>query len=66
MLLILGATSLVRPLAASEITLIDLGMMIFVTALALALMLTREYVGRREGGALLGVYVLYMVWLYAQ
>jgi len=66
LLLILGATSVVQPLMMRSVTLIDLGVMIFVTALALVLMLTRARLKRREGVVLTSVYVLYMVWLYVQ
>jgi len=66
LLLILGATSIVRPLAMESITTIDLTVMILVTVLALALMLTRARLGRREGIVLVSVYAVYMVWLYAQ
>jgi cation:H+ antiporter len=64
--LILGATSIVRPLTMESVTVIDLGAMIAVTALALTLMLTRERVARREGVVLVSVYTAYMVWLYLQ
>ena len=40
--------------------------MIAVTALALTLMLTREWLRRTEGTILVSVYLAYMVWLYAQ
>jgi cation:H+ antiporter len=64
LLMILGATSLVRPLAIGGVTLVDLGTMIFVTALALAFMLTKHAVARREGIVLVAVYGLYMLWLF--
>lgn len=66
LLLILGLTSLVRPLSSEGITIVDLGIMIAVTALALALMLTRARVARSEGGVLAGTYVVYIAWLYFQ
>jgi cation:H+ antiporter len=66
LLLILGATSIVRPLSMESITVIDLGVMIGVTALALVLMLTRAWLARREGCVLVATYAAYMVWLYLQ
>jgi len=66
LLLILGATSIVRPLSMDSITVIDLGVMIGVTALALVLMVTRAWLARREGIVLVATYVAYMVWLYLQ
>jgi cation:H+ antiporter len=65
LLLILGATATLRPLAQNAITSIDLGVMIGVTALALLLMLTRQQLDRSEGALLVGVYVVYMAWLFA-
>lgn len=66
LLMILGTTSLIRPLSSGAVTVIDLGVMIFVTALALGLMLTRARVARREGIVLVSVYLLYVGWLYVQ
>lgn len=66
LLLILGATAVVRPLEMRSVTVIDLGVMIGITALALALMLTRARVERREGALLVGCYAAYMTWLFAQ
>jgi cation:H+ antiporter len=66
LLLILGATSIVRPLSMESVTVIDLGVMIGITALALAMMLTRAWLARREGIVLVAVYAAYMVWLYLQ
>jgi cation:H+ antiporter len=65
LLLILGATATLRPLAQNATTSIDLGVMIGVTALALLLMLTRQQLDRSEGALLVGVYVVYMAWLFA-
>jgi cation:H+ antiporter len=66
LLLILGATSIVRPLPMESVTVIDLGVMIGTTALALALMLTRVSLGRREGTLLVATYTAYMAWLFLQ
>jgi cation:H+ antiporter len=65
LLMILGATSVVRPLTMGSVTLVDLGVMIAVTALALGLMLTRARLQRREGIVLVAVYSAYMAWLFA-
>lgn len=65
LLMILGTTSVVRPLAMHSVTLFDFGVMILVTALALGMMLTRVQLRRREGVVLVTVYVLYMSWLIA-
>jgi cation:H+ antiporter len=66
LLLILGATSIAKPLTMDAVTVIDLGVMILVTMLALVLMLTRAWLRRREGIVLVSVYAAYMVWLYVQ
>jgi cation:H+ antiporter len=66
LLLILGATSILRPLALRSVTVVDLAVMIGVTALALILMLTRTELHRREGAVLVGVYCAYMFWLFAR
>ena len=66
LLLILGTTAIIRPLEMRSVTNIDLAVMLGVTAMALALMLTRARLGRLEGSSLLVVYALYMGWLFAQ
>jgi cation:H+ antiporter len=66
LLLILGTTSIVRPLSSASITAVDLTVMVLVTVLALVIMLTRTSLHRREGAVLVTVYVAYMVWLYLQ
>ncbi len=66
LLLVLGATAVVRPLEMRSVTVIDLGVMIGISALALVLMLTRARVERREGAVLVGCYAAYMTWLFAQ
>lgn len=62
--LILGATSLVRPLSVASITVVDLTVMILITALALVVMLTRAWLRRVEGVVLVSAYCIYMAWLY--
>jgi cation:H+ antiporter len=66
LLLILGATSLLRPLTMRSVTHIDLAAMILITALALTLMLTRARLYRREGLVLVAVYIAYMIWIFVQ
>ena len=66
LLLILGATSIVRPLEMRAVTQADLIIMIGVTALALALMLTHARLKRREGIILVSVYAAYMTWLFVR
>jgi cation:H+ antiporter len=66
LLLILGATSVVRPLSMASVTVIDLAVMIAVTALALILMLTRAWLRRVEGIVLVAAYAAYMAWLFLQ
>ena len=66
LLLILGVTSTIRPLSSSSVTLVDFGTMILVTGVAIAIMLTRKTVGRPEGYLLLGIYLVYMAWLFLQ
>jgi cation:H+ antiporter len=66
LLLILGASSVVHPLEMRSVTVIDLSVMIAITALALSLMLTRARLQRREGLVLVAVYLAYMVWLFVQ
>lgn len=60
LLLILGATSLIRPLTPDGVGVIDLGVMIGVSVLALGLMLGKPRVERRDGALLLIVYVVYI------
>ncbi len=64
LLLILGATSLVRPLAPNGIGLIDLGVMIATSLLALALMVMKTRIERPEGAALITIYAAYIGWLF--
>lgn len=64
LLLILGATAVVRPLTPDGLTGIDLGLMIGVSVLALGLMAFRHRVGRVDGSALILIYGLYMTSLF--
>ena len=64
LLLILGATSLVRPLAPNGVGLVDLGVMIATSLIALALMLFKPRIDRPEGALLIIAYAAYMGWLF--
>lgn len=66
LLLILGATSVVLPLQMQSVTVIDLGVMIGISALALIMMMTQARLHRREGGTLVACYLAYMAWLFLQ
>lgn len=65
LLLILGATSLVRPLVPNGIGPVDLGVMVTTSLVALAVMLVKPRIGRLEGAVLLACYAGYMVWLFS-
>jgi cation:H+ antiporter len=65
LLMILGVTSLLRPINGTGVSLVDYGVMIGVTILALTLMLTKRRVERYEGAILVAIYVLYLFWLFA-
>jgi cation:H+ antiporter len=64
LLLILGATGVIRPLEMRSVTDVDLGVMVAITALALFLILTRKHLHRTEGAVLIAAYLLYMTWLF--
>lgn len=63
---ILGITAVFTPLTIGSITTVDLGMMLGVTVLTAAFILTHRSVGRYEGGVLVAVYIGYMAWLITQ
>jgi len=65
LLLILGATSLVRPLSSDGVGVIDLAVMVAVSLLALAFMMTKQRVERFEGIILIVIYGTYMAWLFS-
>jgi cation:H+ antiporter len=65
LLLILGATSTVHPLAVNAIGLTDIATMIVASLLCLALILGRKQVGRIDGILLLSIYAGYLIWLFA-
>jgi cation:H+ antiporter len=62
--MVLGVTAVVRPLSSAEISVVDLGLMVFVTMLALGFMLTKAKIERPEGAVLVAIYIGYMGWLY--
>jgi cation:H+ antiporter len=64
LLMVLGVTSFVRPLATSDVGLVDLGTMVGVTALTLLFMMSKSRIERPEGGILVAIYVIYMIYLY--
>lgn len=65
LLLILGATSTVHPLAVEQIGLIDIATMIAASLLCVALILGRRRVGRADGVLMISIYAVYLVWLFA-
>ena len=60
-LCILGISPLVSPLRSGDVTFFDFGMMVGCSLLLYVMMLTGRVISRREGGALLAIYVLYVV-----
>ena len=60
---ILGVAALVHPFAAPGLRAADVAAMVGVTALAWALMWSGRRVGRLEGGALVGLYAVYIATL---
>jgi len=65
LLLILGATSLVRPLVPNGIGPVDLGVMVTTSLVALAVMLVKPRIERLEGAVLLACYAGYIAWLFS-
>lgn len=63
-LLILGTTAVISPLHIMGITLVDLMMLLLTIALMWLFAYTKFYVSRREGGVLVGCFMLYMCWLF--
>lgn len=64
LLMILGATASVRPLALDQVGIVDIAVMIAASLLCLGLMLTRNRMGRLDGTALIVIYLGYLVWLF--
>jgi len=59
-LCILGISPLVSPLRSRNVTIFDFGVMVGCSLLLYVMMLTGKVISRREGGVLLGIYVLYV------
>ena len=64
-LAIMGISPLVRPIAASDIQLLDLGVMLSCTLLLYPFLRTGFVLSRKEGACLLAIYIGYTVWLIA-
>ena len=62
-LLILGLTATISPLAIAGITTVDMAVMLLSVALVWLFSFTRYTVERWEGAALVGGYLVYLVWL---
>ncbi len=67
-LLVIGATSVIKPITniSSSTVLLDMPVMIGVTALVVALMWTRKKLTRTDGMLLLGVYVVYLTFIFTR
>lgn len=63
-LLILGASSVIRPYTAVGLTGVDIGVMCVLAALTLPFMWSRFTLSRIEGLALLSCYGVYLIWLW--
>jgi cation:H+ antiporter len=64
LLMVLGATAIVRPLERDAIGLIDIGVMVGTTLGAIALMVSSPHLDRRSGTVLIAVYAAYVGWLF--
>ncbi len=65
LLCVLGITALVVPVAAGEVGIIDMGVMVLLAALLWLMTVRGVRVDRREGGLLLAIYISYIAWLVA-
>ena len=63
-LLILGITAFVHPLRIMGITIVDLMMLLVSIGFLWLFAFTKFYVSRREGGVLVGSFIVYMAWLF--
>jgi len=61
---VLGAASLVSPLNASAITIPDLITLVVISLVLLPFAFTGFVLSRREGGVLIGMYLVYLCWLW--
>lgn len=66
LLCVMGFTAIAKPMIISEISLVDLGVMIGFTVIAMPMMMTGRRVGRFEGSVLLLGYAGYMVYIYLE
>lgn len=66
LLLILGLTALFFPIGAKDIRIIDIIVMLFVSALIVPIGLRKNKFGRLDGAFLILIYVGYMVYLFNQ
>ena len=62
---ILGASSLITPIDAGGLALLDVGVLVVSSAVLLPVMWTRFTIDRREGVVLIGAYAVYVVALLA-
>lgn len=64
-LLILGTSSLIKPLTLSDITIVDMTMMIATSLLILlgALLIKKKTIGRVEGALFVSIYIGYVIYL---
>jgi cation:H+ antiporter len=60
---ILGIAPLLKPIHAPGIAMTDMAVMIFLTLILVPVMKTGFRISRREGLFLLGIYILYVIWL---
>ena len=65
-LVIMGIAPMVSTLHAPNVSMIDLGVMLFCSIILFPMMLTGKRISRGEGAFLLLVYVAYTVWLFVQ
>ncbi|MCC5868778.1 MAG: calcium/sodium antiporter [Gammaproteobacteria bacterium] len=63
LLCVLGITALVIPVAAGEVGIIDMGVMVALALLLWIMTVRGVRVNRWEGGLLLALYILYIAWL---
>ena len=63
LLAVTGITAMVAPIGRGTLTMVDLGLMLALTAIVWPMMRTGMSVRRLEGGVLLAVYLGYFAWL---
>ena len=62
-LFILGVSGLIRPVVLTPVVLLDLWVAIGSLVLLMVFMWTGRIISRREGSGMLGLYVLYVIWM---